>query len=331
MWRGPWIPETPLDRSCPLCTAGPQPQRCWVWSLPLTIGCTIHRRRLLYRAELLTAELAGADVAGTPIAEPVATLENYTHQALTTGKVELPGRRVHAAVWFRLLRTLLDELSLPTSGLSVGSARTLTQMWQTAGLTPRAGLRIWTPYEKLPWPRQEDLLTAAAVAMDLAAGRHLRPRGTLAPALSLPGVEPVYPGDDPRRAHDGSAARILDPRGLDRRTDYSALFDELARTVRTDPDTARRVLAFLVRTDPNPANLDRERDILIRDTGMPPEFVRTRAETEALLVLYGHDPCEVARQLTEFTDEPPRHATDDLAASLFTPDDLAQLRARLDR
>ncbi|MFD4460311.1 hypothetical protein [Nocardia sp. NPDC058480] len=64
---------------------------------------------------------------------------------------------------------------------------------------------------------------------------------------------------------------------------------------------------------------------------MPPEFVRTRAETEALLVLYGHDPCEVARQLTEFTDEPPRHATDDLAASLFTPDDLAQLRARLDR
>lgn len=155
VWRGPWIPETPLDRSCPLCTAGPQSQRCWVWSLPLTTGCTIHRRRLLYRGELLTAELAGVDVAGIPVTEPVATLENYTHQALTTGKVGLPGRRVHAGVWFRMLRTLLDELSLPASGLSAGSARALTQVWQTAGLTPRAGIRIWTPYEQLPWSRQE--------------------------------------------------------------------------------------------------------------------------------------------------------------------------------
>lgn len=234
-------------------------------------------------------------------------------------------------MWFRLLRTLLDELSLPTSGLSVGSARTLTLVWQTAGLTPRAGLRIWTPYEQLPWPRQEDLLTAAAVAMDLAAERRLRPRGTLAPALSLPGVEPVYPGDDPRRAHDGSAARILDPRGPNRRADYSAPFDELAHTVRTDPATARRVLAFLVRTDPSLANLDRERDILIRDTGMPPEFVRTRAETEALLILYGHERGEVAAAITELGAESPPYGVDGVAAELFIPEDLARLRARLDR
>lgn len=330
VWHGPWIPETPMDRSCPLCTAGPQPQRCWVWSLPLTTGCTIHRRRLLYRAELLTAELAGADVVGTPVTEPVVTLENYTHQALTTGKVGLPGRRVHAAVWFRLLRTLLDELSLPTTGLSVGSARTLAQVWQAAGLTPRAGIRIWAPYEQLPWPRQEDLLTAAAVAVDLAAQRCLRPQGTLAPVLSPPGVEPVYPGDDPRRAHGRPATRILDSRGLYRRADYSELFDELARAVRTDPDTARRVLAFLVRTDPSPANLDRERDILIRDTGMPPDFVRTRVEVEALLILHGHDPGEIDRQLTEFNAEAPLRGQDRLAVHLFTPDDLAQLQARLE-
>ncbi len=320
-----------MDRSCPLCTAGPEPQHSWVWTLPLITGCTIHRRRLLTRAELVTAELGGNGVAGAPVTEPVAALENYTHQALTAGAVRLAGRRVHAAVWFRLLRTLLDELSLSTTGLSRASARTLNQVWQAAGLTPRAGIRIWAPYEHLSWPRQENLLTAAAVAVDLAAQRRLRPRGTLAEVLATPSAEPVYPGDDPRRAPDSPAARILDFRGLYRRTEYSELFDELARTVRTDPDTARRVLAFLVRTDPSPANLDRERDILIRDTGMPPEFVRTRTETEALLILHGYEPGEVARALAELCAESPSRGTDGQRTNLFVPDDLARLRSRLDR
>ncbi|GGN65985.1 TniQ family protein [Nocardia rhizosphaerihabitans] len=332
-WRGPWIPETWMDRSCPLCTADPDPHRSWVWTLPLAIGCTIHRRRLLRREELLTAELAGADIVGAPIAEPVATLENYTHQGLTTGSVRLPGRRVHVAVWFRLLRTLLDELSLSTTGLSRASARILTQVWQVAELTPRAGIRIWQPYELLPWTRQEGLLTAAAVAVDLVAQRRLRPRGSLAAVLAPPHAEPVYPGEDPCRTPDSPAARsrILDTRALYRRADYSELFDELARGVRTDPDTARRVLVFLTATDPSPANLDRERDILIRDTGMPPDFVRTRAETETLLILHGHDPGEITRVLTEFSAESPSHRISGPAADLFVPDDLARLRARLDR
>ncbi|MGY2092822.1 hypothetical protein [Nocardia gipuzkoensis] len=45
----------------------------------MTIGCAVHRRRLLSRDELLTAELAGSDVARVLVTEPVATLENYTH------------------------------------------------------------------------------------------------------------------------------------------------------------------------------------------------------------------------------------------------------------
>jgi hypothetical protein len=91
------------------------------------------------------------------------------------------------------------------------------------------------------------------------------------------------------------------------------------------------VLAFLVRTDPSPANLDRERDILIRDTGMPPEFVRTRTEPEALLILHGHEPGEVARALAELCVESPSCGTDGQRTNLFVPDDLARLRSRLDR
>ncbi|MEV0688349.1 hypothetical protein AB0I35_31270 [Nocardia sp. NPDC050378] len=141
--------------------------------------------------------------------------------------------------------------------------------------------------------------------------------------LVPPHAEPVYPGDDPRHPPDSPAtrSRILDTQALYRRADYSELFDELARSVRTDADTAHRELAFLLATDPSPANLDRERDILIRDTGMPPDFVRTRAETEALLILRGHARGEIARVLAEFA---PRLSGP--AANLFVPEDLARLR-----
>ncbi|MEV0688492.1 hypothetical protein AB0I35_32015 [Nocardia sp. NPDC050378] len=186
-------------------------------------------------------------------------------------------------------------------------------------------------YELLSWTHQEDLLTAAAVAMDLVAQRRLRPRGTLAAVLAPPHAELIYLSDDPRHPRQPRNA-LSDSRhpGLDRRADYRELFDELARSVRTDADTTRRLLAFLLATAPGPANLDRERDILIRDTGMPPDYVRTRAETEALLILHGH-PSEIGRVLAEFAAEFAQRGVSGPAADLFGPEDFARLRARLDR
>jgi hypothetical protein len=42
-------------------------------------------------------------------------MDRRTGEALTTGIVTLPRRPVHAGLWFRLLRTLLDEVNTPTS------------------------------------------------------------------------------------------------------------------------------------------------------------------------------------------------------------------------
>ncbi|MGW4719477.1 TniQ family protein [Nocardia sp. NPDC004260] len=330
-WRGPWMPATRMERSCPLCIAEPEPRRSWIWGLPLAVGCTLHRRRLFWREELLRVEVAGLDVVPIPIPEPFATLENYTHQALTTRAVALPGRCVHAGVWFRLLRTLLDELSLSPNGVRAEAARTLAQVWEAAEVEPRAGVRLWQPYERLPWPHQQDLLTAAAVALDLAARGRIRPRGSLAALLAAP-QQHNHPGEPPPD-RDIAASRLRlvdDTRCLRRPAQFRARVDELAHAVRTDPESARQVLAFLIRSDPSPANLERERDVLIRDAGMPPDFVRTRAETEAMLILYGHDPGEIARAITEFSDESPLRAAEGPAAELFTPEDLAQLRARLE-
>ncbi|WNF25328.1 hypothetical protein RI138_00110 [Streptomyces sp. C11-1] len=59
--------------------------------------------------------------------------DRYTHQALTTGRVDLPGRAVHAGVWFRLLRSLLNEVSPATSSQGAHGKGTLQLIWQDTG------------------------------------------------------------------------------------------------------------------------------------------------------------------------------------------------------
>jgi hypothetical protein len=44
-----------------------------------------------------------------PVGEPLATLDRYTCEGLTAGRITPPGRSVHVGVWFRLLRSLLGE------------------------------------------------------------------------------------------------------------------------------------------------------------------------------------------------------------------------------
>ncbi|MFE7797192.1 hypothetical protein [Nocardia sp. NPDC057440] len=112
----------------------------------------------------IAIELKDQDPEPITISEPLATPENYTHQALTAGTVRQPGRAVHAGVWFRLLCGLLDELSLALTTANLCARRTLEQR-NAAELPARAGILVWQTYEHLPWKTQEKLLTAAAVAV----------------------------------------------------------------------------------------------------------------------------------------------------------------------
>jgi hypothetical protein len=122
----------------------------------------------------LSLTVGGPGVQPVPVDEPLATLDRHTHQGLTTGRVTLPGRTVHAGVWFRLLRSLLDEVSLALTTRSKHDRATLEQIWQATGRPERGGLTIWRPYEQLDWGTQEAMLHAAAIALHLAA--HSPPR-----------------------------------------------------------------------------------------------------------------------------------------------------------
>ena len=56
-----------------------------------------------------------ADAAPRTASDAIAAMDRRTWQALTTGYAALQRRRVHAGLWFRLLRTLLNELNTPLS------------------------------------------------------------------------------------------------------------------------------------------------------------------------------------------------------------------------
>lgn len=326
-WQGVWLSGPSLSRACPVCATDPNRGRSWVWQLPLVISCGEHGCRLGDAMEIHTARVSGEPLTPTPVDEPLATLDRYTYQALNAGRVELPARSVHGAVWSRLLRSLLDEVSLAGSTLSTPGRTTLARIWQATSRPERGGLTVWRPYEHLPRHTQEAMLHAAATALQLAADRQIPARGRLGSALQSPADQRVYGGDNPRRRRT-------------RVSDFAAAFEEWSAAAHVDPEPARQMLRFLTSVDASPANLAKQRRFLISQMGIPPEFLRldllpspgrTAVETVAVLGREGFDPAAVRQVVGEYRAPAPVCAgrQRDETEGRYSNHDLEQLRLRL--
>ena len=177
-----------------------------------------------------------------PAPPMVLAMDQRTNDAFLVGAVALPQRKVYAGVWFRLLRTLLDELQTPLSHVP-RHARILRSVWSTLELPPRGGQSVWRPYEQLDWPLQQQLLHAAAAAIAMIENDTIHPAGTHA-ALLLPepeqtaGYGRVQPGRA-KRAHLESDT----PHNY-----WKAAVDSLNEVIvlaRIDPDTAETLYQLL--------------------------------------------------------------------------------------
>jgi len=229
-----------------------------MWRLPLILGCGEHGCRLENRTDIELGRFGLQPLPANEVVEPGATLDRYTHQALMTGLVDLPGRTVHAGVWFRLLRSLLNELTLPTSIMNRGNKATIDAVWQTAGLPERAGLAMWRPYDHLPWITQENLLRAAATALQLAAEGRIRALGIHSPALTPRPYNPVHEGDRPP-------------------PDLAAMAVEVINQARTDSAAARQLLHLLTYGCRTIARFEQERAFLYGQ-GIPSDFLPSACE-----------------------------------------------------
>lgn len=186
-WAGPWLlPYPGALRACPDCVADPDRGISLMWRLALMTSRVEHDCRLLDLSEVRAALVLGREVHREPLEEPRAALDRCTHQALTTGRVALPGRSVHAGVWFRLLRSLLDEVSLAASTQGTRGKAMLRQIWQATGHEERAGLNVWRPFEQLREDVRESMWDAAAAAFQPAADGSITAHGRLGSALQPP-------------------------------------------------------------------------------------------------------------------------------------------------
>lgn len=264
-WAGPWLPDRQLSRACPVCAADPDQGRALVWRLPLMTGCAEHGCRLEDTTEIAVSGALGLEAwRPAPVDEPLATLDRYTYEALTTGRVTLPGRTVHAGVWLRLLRSLLDEVSLTPTTRSTHGRATLEQIWQAAGRPVRAGLNVWRPYEQLDQDTQEAMLHAAATALQLAADRWITARGTLGSALEPPARKDACDGDRPAPYQSAWQAAMTEA-------------EAEITLARTDRDAARRVLALFTIGCRTLGRFEEERAYL-SGIGIPGDFLPSARE-----------------------------------------------------
>lgn len=240
---GPWTAwraQQRYHRFCPVCLAQAAPVYPYqlFWSWPVMLTCPFHHCRLEefsgVHGHYDCLEPLAPPSTVYSLDHPVVVMDRRTWQGLTCGYVDLPRRRVHAGVWFRLLRTIVDELCATVSECGVAAAIT-QQVWARTGHEYRAGLSIWRVYERLTMAQQHQVLEASATAICLLENSDIAGRGHQA-ALFLPEPEvDIAPGRLRQRNPPVSAWVKLWP-----------ALTEAIEEAQQDPYAARRLFNFIV-------------------------------------------------------------------------------------
>ncbi|MGV1861856.1 TniQ family protein [Rhizobium rhizogenes] len=166
----PWIAENKREQLplCRQCVADdPVPYRRIYWCAAWMTCCPDHQEML--EPGFLPRPRREDLYAFTPrrgASQKVAALDRLTLQALTEGHTLLPhGGSIHAAVWVRALRSLIDELVRPQYTLA-GFRQVIASAWQLVGLPMHDGLGMGRVFEDLPRELRERIFTVAAETMD---------------------------------------------------------------------------------------------------------------------------------------------------------------------
>lgn len=263
-WR-PWLPMQPLRRACPHCIRDSAEHALpLIWQLPLLLSCPTHGCWLEpYWGG--TGTFMGWDDASCEqrqASAPISAMDRRTWQALTTGYVELPRRRVHAGLWFRLLRTLLDELNTPIS-LCGSYGEAIRYVWERCGYPLRAGQSQWQAFEILADSVQLQMLEAAATAIELIESRILNATGEFAG---------LFVQEPQREFTNGLPARVESEEPVNYWRKAAEAIEEAVLDARHNPETARSLFRLVSYGRNDPASLEQLRAIFAKEQ-IPAEFL----------------------------------------------------------
>lgn len=194
-WRA-WLPSRPAFRACPQCIATSTPPYPYqlLWSLSLTLSCPVHGCLLEPRAKAASyfSDWERKPPTPRPTSATVLAMDSRTWHAMTMGSVDLPRRQVHAGIWFRLMRTIIDELGATVSECRT-AGRMIMRIWREAGHPLRVGPRSWHTHEGYPLDVQLRTLEVTATTIHLLESKALTGQGPDAvfflPSPSAPIVE----------------------------------------------------------------------------------------------------------------------------------------------
>ncbi|WP_164206979.1 TniQ family protein [[Micrococcus luteus] ATCC 49442] len=187
-----WRPLRPALRACPQCIAtakAPYPYQL-LWLLPLTLSCPFHKCLLEIREKpvIYFADWERKPPIPKLACAKVLEMDTKTWQAMAGQFVDLQGRRIHAETWFRLVRTIIDELEATITECGT-AARMILGIWKEAGHPARIGPLSWQPHESYSLDIQLRALETTAIAIHLLESGAFTGRGPDASFfLPVPGV-----------------------------------------------------------------------------------------------------------------------------------------------
>lgn len=122
------------------------------------------------------------------VQDELVELDGWTMQAVTEGRVQLPGERVvHGGVWLRILRGVIDEICRPRR-IDDPIRPAIEAAWKAAGVPYPRNQRRRGIFEKLDRLARMNVLQVAAFAMQplINAGLHSMTTFSLRVAASVP-------------------------------------------------------------------------------------------------------------------------------------------------
>ncbi|MEP9389905.1 TniQ family protein [Mesorhizobium sp. KR9-304] len=170
----------------------------------------------------------------------LAALDGLTLQAVTKGRVRLPGGRVvHGGLWLRVLRGVIDEICRPRR-MKDRARPNIEAAWALAGLSYRHAVGRWGIYEKLSRLERANVLKVVALAMQPLIRAGLQPLKTSTRPLEADASRAASP---PVLAREVRQREIENITMLARENDDVAI--DLRRMLNHQPRSAR----FVAQTD----------------------------------------------------------------------------------